>query len=106
MMNKKIYVIALALLVLFAAGTVFAESFQCKDPTDGSVRITFNGSTVYASYSGKSAQNFDVFVKLENGSSKVVNFKFAASKYDQTRIEERDAGGPVKEVTDCSFKSY
>jgi type 1 fimbria pilin len=106
MMNKKICVIALILLVLFATGTVFAESFQCNDPSDGSVNITFNGSTVYASYSGKSAQNFDVFVKLENGGTEILNFKFEKSKNDQTRIQQKPAKGPVKEVTNCSFKSY
>jgi transposase-like protein len=104
-MNKKGIVIAVVLLTIFTVGAIFAETFQCKDPADGSVKITYSGSTVYASYSGKSRQSFDVFVKTING-GKVVSFSFAASKNAQTRIQDKDAGAEVIEVTNCSFKSY
>ena len=107
MMNKKMLVFGIALIMLcMATGTVFAQSYQCKDPIDGSVNISFNGSTVYASYSGRSAQSFDVFVMLEDGSSQILSFNFTADKNERTRIAEKSAKGPVKKVTNCSFKSY
>jgi hypothetical protein len=105
-MTKKIGVMAFVLLMFFTAGAVFSQTLQCRDPSDGTISITFNGSTVYASYSGKSKQSFDVFVKLADGTSKIVSFKFSKIPNSQTRIESRNAGGQITEVTNCSFNSY
>jgi hypothetical protein len=104
-MNKKTFGIALVLFALIAVGVVFAAEYACKDPADGSVRITYSGSTVYASYSGKSAQSFDVYADTKAGMKKV-SFSFRSVPKEQTRVQDKDVGAEITRVTDCSFNNY
>jgi hypothetical protein len=103
-MNKKTSVIALVLLVLFAVGTVFAdEILQCRDPADGTVKISFVGDSVAATYSGKSAQDFEVVVVLKDGNTQYLSFSFPKVANAQTRRQNKRANGPIEKIVDCSL---
>ncbi|MDR3174134.1 MAG: hypothetical protein LBU19_07785 [Treponema sp.] len=105
-MKKKVFVISLALLVLFAIGTVFAETLQCRDPVDGTITVNFLGSSVSATYSGKSAQAFEVVVLLKDGTTQYLTFSFPKTNNASTRQQHKQARGPIERVTTCSFTSY
>jgi hypothetical protein len=105
-MNKKISVIALLLLIFFTVGTIFAETLQCRDPADGTIVVRFMGSSVSATYEGKSAQSFEVVVLLKDGNTQYLTFSFPKTKNGMTRVLHQQARGPIEKVTNCSFKSY
>jgi len=105
-MNKRMVAISVLLLMMCAmAASVFAETYKCADPSE-TVNISYNGSNVVASYTGKSALTFQVVVALEDGGVKTVTFSFPAVKLDQTRIQTQPAGGKVVGVANCSLKPY
>jgi hypothetical protein len=105
-MRKKAWVIALALLALSAVGTVFAEVLQCRDPADGSITVSFMGDVVRTTYSGKSAQTFQVVVLLKDERVDYLTFTYPKVNNSQTRPLQQRARGPIEKVTNCSFKSY
>jgi hypothetical protein len=105
-MNKKIYVMAFAFLAFLTAGTVFAETLQCRDPDDGSITVNFMGSSVSTTYSGKSAQTFQVVVLLADDTTEYLTFSYERVNRAQTRSQHQQARGPIKRVTNCSFVSY
>ncbi|WP_461255798.1 hypothetical protein [Treponema sp. R80B11-R83G3] len=106
-MNKKAICIALVLLVFFAVGSIFAdEILQCKDPKDGKVTISKMGDQVLATYSGKSAQNFDVLVELKDGTVQKLSFSFPKTTSEQTRTQYKQARCPIEKVTKCNFQEY
>jgi hypothetical protein len=105
-MNKKIVAISVLTLMLCAmAASVFAETFVCNDPSE-TVNVSFYGSTVLASYTGKSAQSFQVIVALKDGSLKTVTFSFSRASTEQTRVQTQSAGGEIEGIANCSLKSY
>ncbi|MDR1148174.1 MAG: hypothetical protein LBK66_06030 [Spirochaetaceae bacterium] len=105
-MKKQIVVIALALLSFIAVGTVFAEILQCKDPVDGTITVNFLGNSVSATYSGKSAQTFQVVVLLKDETTEYLTFSFPRTTNASTRQQHQQARGPIEKVTNCSFKEY
>jgi hypothetical protein len=106
LMNKKTSIIALVLLVFFTAGTIFAQTLQCRDPADGTITVNFMGNSVSATYSGKSAQSFEVVVLLKDGNTEYLTFSFPKAKNASTRVLHQHARGPIEKVTNCSFNSY
>jgi hypothetical protein len=103
-MNKKSAVIACVFLVVFVAGNAFAEELlQCRDPSDGTIRITFAGDSVAATYSGKSAQEFEVVVVLKNETTQYLTFSFPRTTNPQTRRQNKRANGPIERIVDCSL---
>jgi len=104
MVNKKFWVIALVLLSLFAVGTLFAGNvLACRDPSDGTINVTFMGDTVSAVYGGKSAQTFQVVVLLNDGTTQYLTFRFPAVKKEQSRRQNQNARGKIAKITQCDL---
>ncbi|MDR1840254.1 MAG: hypothetical protein LBQ93_11815 [Treponema sp.] len=103
-MNKKKFFIALVLLSLFTVGTLFAdEILQCRDPADGKITINFLGSSVAATYAGKSAQSFEVVILLKDGTTQYMTFDFPKINAEQTRRQNKNARGPIEKITRCDL---
>jgi hypothetical protein len=93
MKKKSVWVLVLSLiLITMIVGVVAAETYQCSDPSNGTVNVRFTGSTVVASYGGKNSQSFEVIVVLENDTVKVLNFNFPYVSSAQSRVQTQDAG--------------
>ena len=105
-MRVKSVLVALVLLALFSVGSVFAEVLQCRDPADGTITVTFMGSTVRAVYKGFSAQDFEVLVLLKNGTTEVLPFSFAYSAGVRSPQIQNTKGGEIVRITRCDFTSY
>jgi hypothetical protein len=106
-MKKKTILIAMVLLTLIAVGSVFAETLQCKDPADGSIKVYSMGNQVVATYDGASAQKFNVWVELENGTSEMLTLSFAKiAKATQTRTAYAEAKGRIVKVAHCNVTAY
>ncbi|MDR2494094.1 MAG: hypothetical protein LBD24_02610 [Spirochaetaceae bacterium] len=102
------------MVILCALGTLAAVAQQtqqqqqkelvCKDPVDGKIKITFYGSMIQVTYTGKSAQKFQVFVKFTDGTTSYpVDFEYPAVTTKQTRPLYEQMGKPIQEITNCSF---
>ena len=107
-MNKKVFCIALVLLTFLAVGSVFAdEILQCKDPADGKITVNFLGNKAVATYSGKSAQSFNVWVELEDGSTEMLFISFSKTTAEQTRYAySNEAKGRIVKVARCNFTAW
>jgi hypothetical protein len=64
------------------------------------------GNSVSATYSGKSAQSFEVVVLLKDGNTEYLTFNFPKTKNAITRVQHQQAKGPIEKVTNCSYNSY
>ena len=103
-MKKKI--IACVLIFIFIGAAVFADTIlQCRDPADGKITITFLGSALFATYSGISAQTFEVIVLLKDGTTQYLTFSFLKATSIQTRRQDQLARGPIEQIYHCDFKT-
>jgi len=106
-MNKKKVLIAFLLLAFLAIGAVFAETLQCKDPADGAITVTFLGDLVRTTYTGTSAQSFQVIVLLKNGKTDILTFRYPrGAKNSSTGLQTQRASGPIEKIYKCDFTSY
>jgi hypothetical protein len=104
MVNKKLLVITV--LIAIIAGTVFAETLQCRDGS--SVEVGFYGSTIHATNTSPSSQTFDVVVLFKDKTSKSIRMTVSAAtirdgKVTGTGYATKDAGGEIADILSCKF---